>query len=211
MRKFCKLSSRLKLDRDNNMEEDNFNKLRLECWDDALHSFGTGYLYSLRGEDLKRKLKIIDFIGVVTPASVGGVALGYGLYPSILAFTIPIAVLVGIVQLIFSIWSITSGWSSLYPNYLESVIENAALAIEYENLAKFPPNGGFNELKIEKEKIDIKRANRDKQDNKNPLSEKEKRKGMRWALRKYQRACAGCNIVPVSMESTKCNVCGNFE
>lgn len=191
-------------------EENALKKLRQDCWNDALHTFGTGYLYSLRAETLRNKLKAITFLGIVTPALVGLIALGYEPNSTIFIISVAVAIPIGILQLALSILSVTYGWNDLYPNYVESSIENSFLARQYEQLAKFPPQV-FDELKREKEKIDIKKSGRDKEDNKNSLSEKERRKGMRWALRNYKRSCAGCNQIPTSMNSTTCDICGDFK
>ncbi|WP_052600199.1 mobilome CxxCx(11)CxxC protein [Aureispira sp. CCB-QB1] len=192
------------------MDKDNhFDKLRQECWNDALHTFGTGYIYSERAINLKWYLRSISFLGILIPILLGGLVVAYGTKSAALGWGLVITSPFGIAQLVLSAWSINSSWNDLYSSYLESSLENSILAREYETLAKYPPSE-FEELKQEKEKIDIKKANRDKEDNKNPLSEKERRKGMRWALRNYKRSCAGCNEVPKSMESTNCDVCGKF-
>lgn len=189
--------------------ENNLDKLRQECWDNALHSFGTGYVYSDRAIKLKQYLKFISFLGTLVPLLLGGLVAAYGINPTILGWGLAIITPFGIIQLVLSAWSVHSSWNDLYSNYLESSLENSRLAQEYETLGKYPPNE-FSQLKQEKEKIDIKKANRDKEDNKNPFSEKERRKGMRWALRNYKRSCAGCKEIPISMESIDCDICGKF-
>jgi mobilome CxxCx(11)CxxC protein len=112
--------------------------------------------------------------------------------------------------LFLSICSIVYRWSDVYQLYLESFADNNSLASEYEQLVKFTDKD-FDTLKIEKDKLDIRKDNRTKQDSKNSLSEKECRRGMRWSLRNYQRSCAGCGKIPTDMENTSCGVCGNFK
>ena len=47
-------------------------------------------------------------------------------------------------------------------------------------------------------------------DNQQNVTEKEKRFGMRAALRQYQKQCSACKKVPTTMKPTSCGVCGNF-
>lgn len=185
------------------------DKLKRECWDDALHAYGTGYIYSLRAKRIRTGLQAISLLGIAVPGILGGIVFGYGLDSSVPTWTIVVATPLGILQLFLSICSVVYGWSDIYQFYLESYAENSSLASEYEQLVKFTDKD-FDTLKIEKDKLDIKRNNRTKQDSKNSLSEKECRKGMRWSLRKYQRSCAACSKIPTSMDSTSCGVCGNF-
>lgn len=59
-------------------------------------------------------------------------------------------------------------------------------------------------------KLKTKQDARDIQDEKHSISEADEKRGMRYALRNYQRTCVSCGQVPTSMTSTSCNICGNF-
>ena len=185
------------------------DRLRQDSWNNALFSYGYGYLFSLRANRLNKKLNWITFLGIIIPVLIGGIVTTYGTESPILKYLLIVTAPLSIIQLIISVWSVVANWNTSYAYYLESYLDNYNLAELYENLGKYPPDD-VDDLKTEMDKIDILRSNRDKQDSKYPLTDKEKRKGMRYALRKYKRSCAGCNIIPKDMKSTKCGVCGNF-
>ena len=42
------------------------------------------------------------------------------------------------------------------------------------------------------------------------VTDKEKRIGMRFGLRELSRKCVGCNEIPLSMNTSNCDICGNF-
>lgn len=190
-------------------EKEQHDCLRQDAWNNALHSYGYGYLYSLRSQSLNRKLNIITFLGIVIPILIGGIVTTYGLTSPILKYLLMITAPLSIIQLVISVWSIVANWNASYAYYLETSFDNYNLSSNFEKIGKYPPHS-VNELKTELVKVIALRENRDKQDNKYPLNEVEKRRGMRYALRKFKRSCAGCNIIPVNMESTDCGVCGKF-
>jgi mobilome CxxCx(11)CxxC protein len=51
---------------------------------------------------------------------------------------------------------------------------------------------------------------RDSQDEKYNINDKELRMGMKYGLRMFKVKCDGCGEVPKSLETTNCNICGNF-
>jgi mobilome CxxCx(11)CxxC protein len=190
-------------------DKDHHDRLRQDCWNYALHSYGYAYTYSLRSEKLNRNLNIITFLGILIPVLIGGIVTTYGLTSPILKYLLIITAPLSIVQLIISVWSVVANWNTSYAYYLETSLDNYNLSSNFEKIGKYPPQS-VNDLKTELEKVIVLRENRDKQDNKYPLNEIEKRRGMRYSLRKHKRSCAGCNIIPVNMDSSDCGVCGKF-
>ena len=55
-----------------------------------------------------------------------------------------------------------------------------------------------------------KRQFREAQDNKQSISEAEKRAGMRASLRQLQKECVNCKTIPISMIASDCPICGRF-
>lgn len=189
--------------------ENLYDKLRKEGWNNALHAYGTAYIYNLRGKSVQKKLQLITFLGILVPLLVGSIALGYGYNNNILDVVLKIVIPISVIQLIVSTWSLVARWNEANAYYMESSISNSNLSIKYQNLSKFPPKDLGN-LRDEMEKIDIEKTQRDIQDKKYSFSEKEKRKGMRYSLRKFERSCAGCGEIPKSMGATDCDICGKF-
>lgn len=190
-------------------QTDLITQKRQDCWNGALHAFGYGYLYNQKAGRLKKLLKFNAFLGILIPLLIGAVVTTYGLESNYLEPILFISAPISILQLVLSVWIVTNNLEDVYSYYLESSHDNYSIATEYENLAKYPPKI-LNNFDSEIEKINIKRNHRDLLDNKHPVTDKEKRKGMRYSLRKFKRSCGGCNEIPIDMIATDCGVCGKF-
>lgn len=191
-----------------------YDSLRVECWNNALHQYGYSFIYSERARHKKKLIKAINFLGIIVPVCVGGIVTTYNLSGNILDIVIVIAGTLSFIQLLLSVLSLNYGWDDLYSYYLESSHDNSILSDDYEKLFKnYPADYSeecLDQLKSEKNKVDLKHSIRTTQDNKYPLTEPEKRKGMRYALRKFRRECAGCEQTPIDVKPTDCPVCGQF-
>lgn len=187
---------------------DEAKAIRLRCWDGALKAYATSFIFQRRARTLGIKLNVITYIGFVVPMIVGLIVLSYGYFKS-LPIIISIAAVLGIAQLVVSLWSVIGGWVAGYSYASASAAGNSSLALRYEDLASNPPDD-LSVLRREYEKLTIRDEDRQEQDYQQAVRESEKRMGMRAALRKYQRKCAGCGKVPTNMNATECGVCGNF-
>jgi len=179
------------------------------CWNRAIDAFGTGEIFLKRGQKNTNLLKAISFSGIVVPLVIGGVVLGFGTGGNYLNVLLPIAASVGIVQLVFSTFSIVYNWADELQYSLESATENFSLSLRFKELgeqASNPPNDinlRFTSLKVLDEA-------RQAADIKKHISPKELRYGHRAGLRQFSRACATCKEVPISMKASKCQTCGGF-
>lgn len=187
----------------------NYDEIRQDCWNDSLHSFGAAYIYSKRSQKIGKFLKANNFLGIVVPILIGGIVTSYKISPENLNTILLIAAPFSIFQLILSVLSLTYKWDDSYSYYLEAVNDSSGLSNDYKNLAKYPPMK-IMEFKAKKELIDVKNNIRVNSNGKYPLTDKEKRKAMRYSLRNFQRKCAGCLEIPTDMKSTDCGVCGKF-
>lgn len=175
----------------------------------AFHSFGTAYIFRERAVKYSSYLNILKFSGILIPVSIGAITLGYGVNADVLKWSIIFAIPLSMVQLVFTTLSIVYKWEDELNYSYESASENIRISEEFENIIKF--NGlEILELRIRYEKNLTRNEIRDFNDDKHNITTKEERKGMRYALRYYQKTCVGCNNVPQSMISTNCNICGNF-
>lgn len=182
--------------------------LRMQCWDDALNSYATSYIFQRRARILKTRLQWITYIGFVVPMIVGLLVLAYGHFKS-LPVIVATAAAIGIAQAAFSLWSIVGGWVDGYSYALTSSSANDLLAARYSRLASNPPED-LREFHQQYQLLAVEDSARTEQDYQQGVAETEKHMGMRAALRKYQRACAGCNEVPTTMKPTSCGVCGDY-
>lgn len=183
--------------------------IRRESWDRAINSFGKAFIFGKRAEFYKKWIRFLTILGIIVPILVGAVATGYGLDSSILKNVINITIPITIIQLVISIIAIVNNWNDYLSYSLEATNDYGNLSENFKKLGKNPP---IDEQKLEHkfEILDTKYLLRTEQDSKYGLKDKELRKAMRYALREFQRKCVGCEEVPLSMKSTECEICGNF-
>lgn len=183
-------------------------KLR-QCADEALRAHGTAYIFEKRAAKLRRKLFFLSFFGVAGPASVGAIIGTYNLDSDTTKIVIGIAGAIAIVQLLYSIWSLVSRWDNNLAGYIESKATNYNLSSRFENLSKDASLGQAefdSEFRVLEKEAEIRKS----LDHQFDVTDKEKRMGMRYGLRQFQRPCASCNKVPTDMKQTSCGVCGDF-
>lgn len=180
-----------------------------ECRQEAIHNFGTGYIFEKRAHAYKFRLKALAVLGIGVPALVGIIYLTFTTQQILLDWAIYLAGILGVAQVILSVWSLTSKWEDGYSYSIESKSANYSLSERFRKLAKSPPLQ-LPELKKEFNLLEAQNAFRSEQDDKHNITDKEKRMGMRAGLRQFDKACIHCGVVPVSMKPTKCDVCGNF-
>lgn len=183
------------------------DKLR-RCADEALKAHGTAYIFEKRAASIRIRIMILSFLGIAGPASVGAIISTYNLDDNTTKIVLLVAGTIAIIQLLLSIWSLVSGWNDKLAYYLESKSSNYNLSSQYQKLAQntaITKQGFDSELNVLDREAEIRAS----LDNNHDVTDNEKRMGMRYGLRKFQRPCAGCNQVPTDMKPTKCGVCGN--
>lgn len=186
------------------------DELLRRCADEALKCYGTAYIFEKRAAQLKTKSGWLNFFGIAGPAMLGATIATYNLDNSIEEAIKIAAGTIGILQFGFTIWSMTEGWSEKVSAYTESKTNNYSISKRLNQLehnttasrAEFE-----SELAVIEKEIEIRNGI----DAKHDITDEEKRMGMKYGLRKYQRPCAGCSIVPIEMKPTDCGVCGKFK
>ncbi|HEV2371603.1 MAG TPA: mobilome CxxCx(11)CxxC protein [Streptosporangiaceae bacterium] len=182
--------------------------LRSQCWNDALNAYATSYIFQRRARLLGRRIQWVTYVGFAVPMTVGLLVLSYNNLRS-LPVIVAVAAAIGVGQTALSLWAIIGGWVGGSSYAVTSAIANDLLAARYTELASNPP-GNLTQFQQEYRLIKTEDQARTEQDYQQGIKEAEKRLGMRAALRRYQRQCAGCGKVPVTMTPTNCGVCGNF-
>ncbi|WP_405955583.1 mobilome CxxCx(11)CxxC protein [Streptomyces phaeochromogenes] len=184
------------------------SELRSTCWDKALSAYGTHYIFQRRAKNLKQRIDVLNYIGVVVPLLVGGLVISFGRF-ELLGVAIVIAGVVGLAQISVNLWSLIKNWSDEYAYAVASAAANESLAVKYSSLAGNPP-GLIADFRREFDRILVDDEARRARDIEKHLTEKELRRGMCAGLRQYQRACSSCGLVPSSVRTTSCGVCGQF-
>lgn len=114
--------------------------IRRACSEDAVHCFGTHYVFGERARILRRRLRFLTFLGLALPASAGTAYMTYG-HDSIPAkLSLWAAGALGVLQVVASVWSLTSRWEDDFAYALESLSSNRSLFQKYRTLADSPPS-----------------------------------------------------------------------
>jgi mobilome CxxCx(11)CxxC protein len=152
---------------------------------------------------------MLKVFGIVVPSAIGATAIGYGLETEFLKFMIVIAIPLTIGQLIFSVFAVTNKWDDKLAYAYEASQDLNLMHDDFKKLGNLPPTD-FDKLNEKYELLNTRYKARSQQNSKQNIKEWEQRMGMKFGLREFQKKCAGCKETPVSMASTDCDVCGNF-
>lgn len=190
--------------------EEKFNKLRTICWNNATSTFGNAYIFDKKAQRYGFFTNFLKVFGIIVPVTVGATALGYGLNSDILKGIITLAIPLSILQLIFSVFAVVQKWDDELAYAYEASQDLSLLSDSFRKLGNLPPEN-YKDLDDKFEILNTRYKARNQQNSKHNLKEWELRMGMRYALREFQRPCVGCKEIPISMKSTKCDICGNFD
>lgn len=182
--------------------------IRNECHNNKFHCYGKSYIYGERVNKYERRLRLINFIGLIVPLIFGGYVLTYGNnYIQSLSLYVTGPIL--LIQLIFSALALVFKWDDELAYSLETTRDHNLLSQDFKTLGQFPP-ASVDNLTIQYNILNEKLKSRNEQDVKHDLTNKERVKGMRWSLREFNKECIGCQEIPYSMEKTTCPVCGKY-
>lgn len=188
------------------MVQDRLEAMRIQSWNRAVESFGTAFIFESRARRLRWLVRLLTGLGLVLPVFAGAMYMTFGGLPPVV---LGIVGVLAVIQVVGSAWSLNARWDDSYSYCLESMTANYRLADSFERFARNPPDT-LDKADWQYELLESEDRFRQDQDLKQGVSEKEKRKGMRAGLRKFKRECPACGSVPVSMEASDCDVCGNF-
>ena len=189
--------------------EDAQNKLREQCWNEALKTFGTGYLMERRAKRFRRALRILTFLGIGVPVLIGGVVLSFGFDFPYRDFVVGTAAVVLIAQLVVSVWALVAGWEDAHAYATSSASDNYSLSSRFRDLGNNPPPS-YPNFRQQFDWLQVENRHRAELDYQQGISDKEKRSGLRAGLREFRKPCVECEKIPTSMRPSACDVCGNF-
>ncbi|KND39776.1 mobilome CxxCx(11)CxxC protein [Streptomyces stelliscabiei] len=180
---------------------------RRRCWDAALHAYGTSYIFQKRAANLKRKTDVLTWVGFAVPLLIGALVGTFG-QNKLWSVVLTVGTVIAAVQLVVSLWSLVKRWPEELAYSSSSATANESLASRFAALGEDPP--GLQTLRTQVDKLTVEDTARRDRDNEKGVTDKERRMGMRAALRKFQRQCATCHQAPTTMEPSNCGVCGQF-
>ncbi|MGW5217392.1 mobilome CxxCx(11)CxxC protein [Nocardia sp. NPDC004085] len=176
-----------------------------EVWQRKLHAFGTSYIFEQRANRYRKLLSILTFAGLIVPVVTGSFVAAYGARG--LTVLLWVGGAVTLFQVVIFLWSLAADWVGSYQHATRSMERNIVLADSYESIEASSDSDYQRELSKLVERDRIYAAD----DQRQGITEPEKRMGMRAALRHYREECVGCNMVPTELAASECGVCGNFK
>lgn len=185
-----------------------FESIQRECSIEALHCFATAHVFEVRANILRQRIRMLTFLGIVVPATVGLTFMSFGGNSTLTASLVVVGSILLILQLIGSVWSLVQRWDDNFAYALESMSANRSFYEQFKELAS--ETLSEEEANIRYQLLQRESQARSKEDEKQGFTENEKRMGMCAGLRHLQRQCAACHQIPTTMTPTTCNVCGNF-
>ena len=178
--------------------------LRRQCWDRAIHAFATATVLERRAAALQRKTRALTFLGIIGPLLVGGLVLSFGATASWVPGLLVAASVLGVVQLVLSVWSLVASWNAAWAYAQESASDNYRLSDAYQKLGTNPPK----DLEVRFELVEASYLHRSSADVARGVSAEEKRQGHRVALHRFARECPKCKVIPNPDAPTSCSNCG---
>src|SRR5215213_3709032 len=109
---------------------------RQECWKLALEAFGTKYIFEKRAAKLRRQLNLLTFFGIAVPATVGAIVLSFSAVPSLLPYVLTLAGILGVAQVVVTVWSVVYKWQDELVYASESINANDRLSSSFAWLGK---------------------------------------------------------------------------
>jgi mobilome CxxCx(11)CxxC protein len=189
-------------------DQDRISGMRRQAWRGALDAFATGYMFEHRQRQLRWNLRRLSFVGLAVPLIVGTAVLTFGVASSSWVYVLWMAGILGAAQVVISLWALVARWEESLSHASESASANHDLSKRFRAIAENPP-----ELASFSYRLDMLLAEnmqREQADYRQDLTDAEKRRGHRAALRHFDKKCKGCDQVPTSLKSTDCEICGNF-
>jgi mobilome CxxCx(11)CxxC protein len=183
-------------------------KIATDCWNNALHCLATSYIFQQKADRYEKWIRLNTMLGLMVPLCMGGIALSYSGNKGLIDVALIAAAPLSVFQIILSGVVLVNKWDSKLGYCLESMSANRVIYDKYITLAKHHLDD--TELNHRFDLVRVEDDQRTRQDEKISFSAKENRTGMRYALWILQRPCGGCGKVPLDLEASSCNVCGNY-
>jgi mobilome CxxCx(11)CxxC protein len=182
--------------------------LRKQCHEEVVHCLGTAAVFEYRANVLRRRIRFLAFVGLALPLVVGVAYVSFGETWVTKALT-GVAVLLGAIQIVLSLWSLAFRWDDDFAYFAEAHSANRRLAERLRDLAR---NQSLSATRFQDtfDALDSDNKHRSTLDEKYEVTDNEKRMGMRKALFLLQKECAVCKQIPTTMSASNCDVCGNF-
>lgn len=116
---------------------------------------------------------------------------------------------IAIIEALVSLWSLVATWADKLSYSQRSAAENLALSSAFRELgqqAENPPS----DLAMKFTELRSRDDSRREADAEQDVTEKEKRHAHHAGLLHFKKKCEGCGLIPISMDSSSCGICGRY-
>ena len=177
------------------------------CVEKEIYAFGTAYFFEKRSRSMRFKLRILSFLSLAVPLSVGGIVM-VSADTKLLPVIVTISGILSIPLFVMTLWSLVFRWEERLATAELSHKGNNKLKNSWEDLSKYK---GLDAEERFQSLIEHDRM-QEEIDRMQDVSEKDKRLMMRASLIQYRRKCATCNVQPttLSKNGSSCATCGDF-
>lgn len=181
-----------------------------QCWNRACDCFATAKIFELRARKYRTKLNWLSYLGIAVPAIFGAAVIAWGQNILNSQFLMFIVAALGVVQVGMSVFALIHHWAEEHAYSNQSASTNFQLSDEFKVLAPLSsePTAA---LRKEFDRLVGRDQVQTSFDNQKHVTDSEKCRGHRYALRQFQRACATCGTQPMDMNPTSCKTCGDFK
>ncbi len=177
------------------------------CAEKEIYAYGTAYLFEFRSRSLRYRLRILSFLSLAVPLSVGGIAMAAA-DAKLLPVIVTISGILSIPLFVMTLWSLVFRWEERLAASEHACMVNNELKNGWNDLARYTEPDAEEKFRALLERDRMQEKNDVMQD----VSAEEKRQIMRASLIQYRRKCATCGIQPISMSAkgSSCATCGDF-
>ncbi|HCI4281136.1 TPA: hypothetical protein NO555_004487 [Klebsiella variicola subsp. variicola] len=186
------------------MADPNFTN---RCLEQEIYAYGTAYLFESRTRNFRFRLRILSFLSLAVPLSVGGIAM-VATDEKLLPIIVSISGILSVPLFIMTLWSLVFRWEEKLTASEYACKTNNDLKNKWHDLSQYSGTDAEEKFRslIERDRI------QEQYDRSQDVSEKDKRRMMRASLIQYRRKCATCGTQPTSMSAKKvtCTTCGKF-
>jgi mobilome CxxCx(11)CxxC protein len=193
-------------------EADRKGRLIETCKIRAVNYVQKAWVFDKRGRRYRFGLKVLAFSGVVVPAVVGSIVVSFAagvVGKAWFTYVLAIAGVFSVAQILLALVALSAKWDDAHAYATESASANRALYRKYMYAAQFHPKK-IEEFELLFERLANEYQCRRDYDDKQGLTETEKRIGYRAGLLEVELECPRCKKIPTSMSPSDCNRCGNF-
>jgi mobilome CxxCx(11)CxxC protein len=185
------------------------NDARASIRQDVVDAYASYFLFNDRVRRLRFRIQAMSFLGLVAPLLVGAAATSYGFTSNVTVVFIALAAVANIILAPLSLWALISKWDDQLTYSIGSAAENRKY---WDMLRTIYDDKSIGDDEANKKTQQVRQlaAERNKTDDEQAVSEREKRMGHRAALRQMRLPCIECKQIPTTIKPTKCSICGSF-